>query len=265
MIGASAKTRSRHRRSCSTGLSLKNTHIHGLSCSLLNFCAGGQNPIVLWTSKGNCMRRKLRRIAWIAGGCILVVVASLGGLYLAFTAIFMPEPGAPHYPKPASGLEAQRQDLDYFRKVMALDRSFPASARAEAERRIATLERASQALPQQKLHVELMRIMALADNGHTRVRAGITDKTVLTLPVGVARFAEGFFVMRAKTPWREMVGGRVESIDGMPFPKVLQSLEILRGGTEPFRQENAALYISVQDLLYGSGIARKPDRSDWTV
>jgi len=212
------------------------------------------------------MRRKLRRIALIAGICIVVIAAGLGGLYFAFMGNFKPEPPARDYPKPATALEAQRQDLNYFRKAMAFDRSFSPPARAEAERRIAALERARQAIPQQKLHVALMQIMALADNGHTRVGIGISGKTVLVLPVGVARFTEGFFVMWAKAPWRDMLGGRVESIDGMPFPDVLRRLETLRGGTEAFRRETAALYyISVQDLLYGAGIAHDVDRSDWTV
>jgi hypothetical protein len=211
------------------------------------------------------MRRKLRRIAWIAGTCILVIVVGIGALYFAFMGNFKPEPPTPDYPKPASALEAQRQDLDYFKKAMALDRAFSPSVRAEAERRIAALARLPRAIPQQKLHVELMQIMALADNGHTRMRASITGKTVLALPVGVARFAEGFFVMWAKASWRDLLGGRVESIDGMPFPEVLRRLETLRGGTEAFRRENAALYISVQDLLYGSEIAHDARRSGWTV
>ncbi|HLY06959.1 MAG TPA: hypothetical protein VKR31_14535 [Rhizomicrobium sp.] len=211
------------------------------------------------------MYRKLRTVAWVAGAFILVIAAGLGALYFAFMGTFKPAPPAPDYSKPTSALEAQRQDLDYFTRAMALDRSFSPAARAEAERRIAVLEHEPQVIPQQKLHVDLMQIAALADNGHTKVRAGIEGKTVLALPVGVARFAEGFYVMWAKAPWRDMLGGRVESIDGMPFPEVLQRLERLRGGTEAYRRENAALYISVQDLLYGSGIARRADRSDWTV
>src|SRR5579862_2652811 len=144
-------------------------------------------------------RRKLRRIAWIVGAFIVVIAAGLGGLYFVFMGTFKPAPPVPDYPKPASALEAQRQDLDYFTKVMALDRSFSPSARAEAEQRVAALERAPQVIPQQKLHVDLMQILALADNGHTRVRAGITAKTVLALPVYVARFADGFYVIDRKS------------------------------------------------------------------
>src|SRR5438477_3899849 len=119
------------------------------------------------------MRRKLLTIGLTAGAVVLVIVAALGGLYFAFTENFKFDPPAADYPKPKSALEAQHQDLDYFRKTMALDRSFSPSARDEAERRITRLQELSEVLPQQKLHVLLMQIMALADNGHTRMRIGI--------------------------------------------------------------------------------------------
>ena len=211
------------------------------------------------------MGRKLRNIGLIAAAVVLVIATALGGLYFAFMQNFKAEPPKPDYPKPTSALEAQRQDLDYFLKVMAFDRSFPASARAEAERRVAKLQELREVLPQQKLHVALMQIMALADNGHTRTRTSIEGKTVMMAPVRVARFAEGFFVMRAKAPWRDLLGGRIESIDGMPFPQILDRLEKLRGGTEAFRRESAAVSIAVQDVLYGSGIARDVRQSVWSV
>jgi hypothetical protein len=211
------------------------------------------------------MRRRLRKIGLIAGAVVLVTAAALGGLYLAFMANFKPDPPAADYPKPTSALEAQRQDLDYLLKVMPLDRSFSPSARATAQARVRALQQLPQALPQQKLHVALMQIMALADNGHTRGRAGIEGRTVMMTPLRVERFAEGFFVMRAKAPWRDMLGGRIEKIDGMPFAEILGRLETLRGGTEAFRRENASVVIAVQDLLYGLGIARDARQSTWTV
>jgi hypothetical protein len=201
----------------------------------------------------------------IAGAVVLAGVAALGGLYFAFTVNFKSDPPSADYPKPASALDAQHQDLDYFRKVLALDRSFSPSARAAAEQRIVALQQLPKALPQQKLHVALMQTMALADNGHTRMRSSISGRTVLMAPVRLARFAEGFFVMRAKAPYRDMLGGRVEMIDGMPFAQVSKRLESLRGGTQAFRRETAAIYIAVQDLLYGLGIARDAGKSSWTV
>ncbi|RUL70515.1 hypothetical protein EKH80_20160 [Dyella choica] len=120
------------------------------------------------------------------------------------------------------------------------------------------------ALPPPALHVALMQVMALADNGHTRMDA-TAEQRALIVPLRVTRFAEGFYVTRAATAYREMLGGRVVSIDGHPIDQILPQLDTLRGGVEGFRRENDAIYIIVQDLLYGLGIATEPKASTWTV
>jgi len=209
------------------------------------------------------MRRSMR-IGLVAVALVVLIAAAGGGVFFGFQHHFYFDPPKADYPKPKSALEAQRQDLDYFRKLMALDRSFSPAARKEAERRVDRLEQAPDALPQQKLHVALMQIMALADNGHTKMRATLDDGRILMEPVGVTRFAEGFFVMRAKPEYRDVLGGRVESIDGMPFAQILQKLETLRGGKTAFRDENATLFITAHDLLYGLGIARDAGQAAWT-
>src|SRR5690348_11880483 len=142
------------------------------------------------------MRRFLIRLG-IALGALVLVVAALAGLAIwAMTLHFNPSPPAKDFPKPNTALEAQRQDLEYFSKLLALDRSFSPSARDEANRRIAALERLPEALPHQRLRVALMEIAALADNGHTGVFGGQT--VAERVPVHVFAFADGIYVMRAK-------------------------------------------------------------------
>jgi hypothetical protein len=205
----------------------------------------------------------LRRLAWFLCGTILIAVVAVAGLIFAFLLNFHASPPKTSYPVPASALDAQRQDLDYFGKVMRLDRSFSAAARAAAEAPLAALK-SSNALPRPKLQVELMQMMAFADNGHSRV-APTTERDTLVLPLRVTSFAEGFYVMRATLPYRDLLGGRVDSIDGQTFGRILPKLETLRGGVEGFRRANAALFIIVQDLLYGLGIATDPESTTWTV
>lgn len=209
-------------------------------------------------------RRRLRRFAWYFGGGLAVLAILLGGFAAAFILNFRLIPPKADYPAPASALEAQRQDLDYFSKAMALDRAFSPAARAAGEARIAALKALPEALPRAKLQVALMQVMASADNGHSRMRP-IAEQGSLVLPLRVTRFAEGFYVMRAEAAHRGLLGGQVESIDGMPIQAALARLETLRGGVERFRRENAAVFMVVQDLLYGLGIATDPRASTWTV
>jgi len=209
---------------------------------------------------GHLVRRGLA----IVGAILLALVIVAGGVVIAFVLNFHVSAPKADYPAPGSALDAQRQDLDYFAKAMALDRSFAPAARLEGEKRVADLNALAVALPPQKLHAALMQVMALADNGHTRMDPTASQRTLL-LPVRVTRFAEGFFVMRAAAPYSDLLGGRVESIDGMAFDQILSRLETLRGGTEGFRRANAAIFIVVQDLLYGAGVASEPGASIWTV
>src|SRR5215469_6004529 len=206
----------------------------------------------------------LRRLAFGLGGAILAAVVVVGGLILAFLFNFNHLAPTASYPAPKSALEAQRQDLDYFAKAMAFDRAFSPAARAAAEARVSALKALPEALPPAKLQVALMQVMASADNGHSRMDP-TADQTTLILPLRVTRFAEGFYVMRAAAPYRDLLGGRVDSIDGRAIDQILPRLETLRGGVEGLRRENAAQFVVVQDLLYGLGITTDPKASTWTV
>jgi hypothetical protein len=206
----------------------------------------------------------LRRVVFVLGAASLVAVLALVGLIFAFRCNFHQVAPNASYGAPRSALEAQRQDLDYFAKGLALDRAFSASARAAAAARVSALKSLPEALPPPKLQVALMQVMALADNGHTRMGATAGQDTLI-LPLRVTLFADGFYVLRTAAPYRDMLGGRVDSIDGHAIDEVLPQLETLRGGVLAFRRQNAAQFMIVQDLLYGLGIASDPRLSTWTV
>jgi hypothetical protein len=194
----------------------------------------------------------------------VVVVAAGGGFYWAMTSYFNPAPPSLHYAKPASALEAQRQDLDYFRKLTALDRSFSPAARAEAERRIAMLQALASPLDHDRFRVALTEIMALADNGHSSVRP---DPSVhpSELPLRVALFADGYFVMRARDVYADLLGGRVVEIDGHPIDAVIARLEKLHGGLEAFRRAYITRDLVQQGLLHGVELSPDANASIWTV
>lgn len=209
-----------------------------------------------------------KRKIWKWVGALAAIVVVLGGLGYGSIQLMMlhfyPDPPAKNYPKPSSPLEAQRQDLDYFRRVLTLDRSFSDTARREANARLSALSKSDKVLSFPQLLVALMRIEALADNGHTKIR--FSEPAMPTeLPVRVSEFSDGLYVMRAKNDGLPLLGGRVIAVDGQPIQAVLRKLEALKGGVPIHRLWYAATYILMPQVLYGIGIAKDARHSVWTV
>ena len=210
------------------------------------------------------MTRVAVRVLKVIGIVTVVAVALVAGLAYAMIQHFNTPPPTASYPRPANDLEAQRQDLAYFRELVALDRSFDPAARTLAERHIARLEARGVAMDPAHFRVALMEILALADNGHTRldIRDGAHPKQ---LPVRVGVFADGLYVMGATDATVELLGGRIVAIDGKPIEVVMDRLAALRGGTAAWRRLNAARYLSDPGILFGADISADAEHSVWTV
>ena len=208
--------------------------------------------------------RKFLKIGGIAGGVVLLFLAIASGLVYAMMRHFYPPPPQASYSKPKDVLEAQRQDIDYLAKLVAMDRSYSPEARAQAEHRIADLASASKVIPHQTFLVAMMQIAALADNGHTRVDSD-PGAELMELPVRVASFSDGVYVMHTTKPYADLLGGKIVSVDGHPIEAVMERLKQLRGGTPQWRKLWAEVYISWQDVLVGTGIAPDMGHSTWTV
>ena len=87
----------------------------------------------------------------------------------------------------------------------------------------------------------------------------------LELPVRVAAFSDGLYVMRATESNADLLGSRVMAIDGQSIDAVMSKLEQLRGGTPQWRRLHASQYLVLQDLLYGSDVASDMQHSTWTL
>ncbi len=208
--------------------------------------------------------RKLLKVGGISLGIVLLLIVIAGGFVYAMLHHFYPSPPQAKYGTPKDTLEAQRQDLDYFAKLVAMDRSYSTEARTQAQRRIAELADSNAVMPRPNLRVALMEIAALADNGHTRVDSD-SGADPMELPVRVADFSDGIYVLHATKTYADLLGGKVVSIDGHPIDDVMARLEQLRGGAPQWRKAYGEVYIGWQDVLVGAGIAPDMEHSTWTV
>jgi hypothetical protein len=210
------------------------------------------------------MKTAAKKISGIALGLIALVLIVVVGFFGAMRLHFHPSAPKSKYPAPAGALDAQRQDIRYFRQLIALDRSFAPATRAEAARRIDALEASDTVLDRPHFRVLLMQIDALADNGHSRIE-NEPSAAPKALPVRVAPFSDGLYVMRATENNADLLGGRVTAIDGQSIDVVMGKLEQLRGGTANWRRLHATQFLTLQDMLYGIDVAPDMQHSNWSV
>jgi hypothetical protein len=208
-------------------------------------------------------KRAILRAGLWALAVVVLFIGVVGGFALCMLHKFSPDPPSNNFLKPANALEAQQQDIEQFSRLLAMDRSFSPVARAEANRQIAELKSEPAPLDRERFHVALLRITALADNGHTNLYYGKGGPQNFA-PLRVVLFADGLYVLRAKSAYADLLGARVESIEGRPTRDVIAALEQLHGGSEGWRRTNAAIYVQSPEILYGDVIGSRPDQTHWT-
>lgn len=209
------------------------------------------------------MRRRLLKIGGIVLAVVVATAGGLGGLAYAFVHKFNPEPPVVRYARPKSALEAQRQDIDYFGKLVAMDRAYSPAARAQATRQLRALADSDTVLDRGQFRVALFRIAALADNGHTSLGSKMPTRAKI-LPIRLSAFSDGLYVMRVEKTNADLLGTQVTAIDGHPVDEVLARIEQIRGGTKAWRLAYAQWVLNSSELLHGLGIAPADDRSTWS-
>lgn len=201
-----------------------------------------------------------RWVKW-SGGLLLVVVLAGAGVVFAFLRTFYPDPPPPRYPAAADAATAQRQDLDYFRHYLDMNRSYSPQARERAEAlRQEALEQAGSLSPA-AFDLAVSRMVALADNGHSRVHPGPLSRSLARLPCRFYRFSDGFHVLRARPACAELLGAKLVAVDGHPAEEVAQRMyEYFGGPRNHYDQFAAVFFLESPPLLHAAGLAQSSER-----
>ena len=147
---------------------------------------------------------------------------------------------------------AQTEDLKVFRRdFLAVDRSYSNAAHAEAELRLQALEAAAGSTDAAVFAVDLCRIAALADNGHTTCKL----TPAKGVPVSLLPIDGDFYIIAASPANRDLLGSRLAGIDGRPAATVSTALRSLHGGVAAWRDLEAAEAATRPDLLHALGLA----------
>lgn len=137
----------------------------------------------------------------------------------------------PNRSPPHDVAEARRQDLADLGLLPNYDRSFSPQAKAAFQRGVEALGAQAGALSDAGFEMAVSRLVALSGNAHTTVsrvqRAGAFGH----VPLRLAWFADGLYVVRAKAPTENLLGRRVLSIDGRPVEQAVADLRPYLSGT----------------------------------
>lgn len=203
----------------------------------------------------------LRRIAKWAGSLVLLLVLIGAGAVFALMRTFYPDPPKPDYPPAGDAATAQRQDLDYFRRYLELNRSYAPAARAKAE--VLRAEAAAKAgkFSPPEFDLAVARMVALADNGHSRAHPGALSRRYARLPCRLYHFSGGYRVLRARPACAELLGAKLIGIEGRPADVVATRMyEYFGGPRNHYDQFAAVFFLESPPLLHAAGLAAAPDR-----
>jgi len=145
---------------------------------------------------------------------------------------FSPEINLPDRPPPADAAEANRQDLDDLAKLMDYDRSFSPDQRAAFLRGVDDLRPVAGAFEPAGFDMAVARLVALSGNGHTGAKLSARLDRYGVVPLRMAWFEEGLFVVAAADSAPDVLARKVVSIDGHPVEEAFAAAKPYLSGTE---------------------------------
>jgi len=162
------------------------------------------------------------------------------------------------YAQPSrSGTEADalRADLAQFRsQFMGVERSYTAVARTEAESRLTALERMLDTLDRLRFELEIARIVALADNGHSNAWPNVRSARYNRVPFRLVSLGGSLYVLRARAGHTDLLGARLIAVDGRPLDTLRAIARTLMGGTTEFRDRSAPFLLESPEQMHALGV-----------
>ncbi len=172
----------------------------------------------------------------------------------------------PPQPAPAEHAderEGQAADAAYFTAFPNFDRSYAPAARAEAQHRAKALAADARNLTHEQFVLRVAEIAALADNAHTVIGENAFRKNTPRLPLRTYLFADGLFVLWANPALADLLGARIDTIDGKRIDDIYAVIRRYHGGTEARRRVRLIPMLESPALLQAAGVAK--DRNALTL
>ena len=135
------------------------------------------------------------------------------------------------------------------------DASFTAARRAEARDALHALRRSADSMTAAAFELELARIGALADNGHSGVLPISLAAPRAQLGVRFLLADDGLHIADARPEYEPLVGARVERIAGAELQQLRAAWSRYVPGPDSHRDESLTFFLETPALLHAAGIA----------
>lgn len=145
-----------------------------------------------------------------------------------------------------------------MKHFLAKDNSYSSAARTEALRRTALLPEFLGDPP--RFELEVARIVALADNGHTALFPAQWTLRYPRSPVRLGLFSDGLYVIASNPEHAGAIGKRVVAINGRSWQEVRAIYSAFQGGTEGFKNEFVTYFFETPAILAAAGIGDDPTK-----
>ena len=150
---------------------------------------------------------------------------------------------------------SRRSDLQEFRElVLGRDHSYATQARAEAETRLARLESDAARISAAAFELELARLVALADNGHTMAFASPRSRRYNHVGLRLVPLGQDFYVLRARDENADLLGARLAGIDRQPLEALREAARTLSGGLPAWRDRFAPYLLESPEQMEALGL-----------
>lgn len=198
---------------------------------------------------------------------LVVLAAALLGAGIAFAAL---DARAQHASANTATVTADASaagriaDIVAFRDgFMATDIAYSLAARAEAQRRLTALKNSAGTVSQAYFELELSRIVALADNGHTAVFPFFRATHFNRIPIRLATFGEDFYVVRAAPEYADLLGARLVAIEDHGIAELRTASRSLMGGVDGWRDRYANYLFESPEQLNALNLASSADAATY--
>lgn len=164
----------------------------------------------------------------------------------------------------ASGAAAQttaprQETLAIMRSIVTSEeKSYTDATRAQALALLDSVSARSASLSDLAFELQLSRVVALADNGHSLLRPGSRIRRTNRVGVRLLPLSDGILVAHAIRELQDLLGASLDSIGELPVERLLAENRALYGGTAAWRDQFAPYLLESPEQLHAMGLIGSP-------